>query len=228
MIRINNLNVSFAENKVLKNLSIDFIENHIHGIVGLNGAGKTTFFNTIAGNIKPDSGEIIFHEKKLSHFDIAYLETVNYFYSRITGNEYLKIFKQTNADFNLTELQNFLRLPLDEIVETYSTGMKKKLALLGILKQNKSIFLLDEPFNGLDLETNKILELIIEKLKIKSKTVILSSHIIEPLITVCDQIHYLVDGIFIKTFMKNDFSKIDEELFSKLKSDASKIISTSI
>jgi len=62
-------------------------------------------------------------------------------------------------------LQEFLKLPLDDLIETYSTGMKKKLALLGILKQDKQLFLLDEPFNGLDLETNKILDFILTTLK---------------------------------------------------------------
>ncbi|MFA5973284.1 MAG: AAA family ATPase [Lentimicrobiaceae bacterium] len=146
----------------------------------------------------------------------------------MTGNEYLKIFKQTNPDFNLISLQEFLILPLDNLIETYSTGMKKKLALLGVLKQNKQIFLLDEPFNGLDLETNKILELIITTLKEKGKTVFVSSHIINPLLTVCNQIHYLENGKFTKTFEKENFHHIEDELFKKLKAEAKIIISKSI
>jgi ABC-2 type transport system ATP-binding protein len=106
--------------------------------------------------------------------------------------------------------------------------MKKKLALLGVLKQNKQIFLLDEPFNGLDLETNKILELIITTLKEKGKTVFVSSHIINPLLTVCNQIHYLENGKFTKTFEKENFHHIEDELFKKLKAEAKIIISKSI
>lgn len=228
MISIKELTVNFSHNKVLDNITIDFVSNQIYGIVGLNGAGKTTFFNALSSNLKSDSGEINFNGNAITNKDIAYLETVNFFYSNITGNEYLKIFKQTNMDFNLNSLQEFFKLPLDELIDTYSTGMKKKLALLGVLKQKKSIFLFDEPFNGLDLETNKILELIITTLKEKGNTVFLSSHIIDPLLTVCDEIHFLEHGQFIKTFNKTNYHKLEDELFSKLKNEAKAIISASI
>ena len=228
MINIQNLSLSFSDHKVLDAISIDFQSKQVYGIVGLNGAGKTTFFNILSTTLKAQSGTIKLNGNTVTNKEIAYLETVNYFYSRITGNEYLKIFKQTNPNFNLTSLQEFMKLPLDDLIETYSTGMKKKLALLGVLKQDKQLFLLDEPFNGLDLETNKILELIITTLKEKGKTVFVSSHIIDPLLTVCDQIHYLDNGKFTKSFEKDNFHHIEDELFRKLKEDAKAIISDSI
>jgi ABC-2 type transport system ATP-binding protein len=224
MISIKNLSVSFGEHVVLNNISMNFVEGHVHGIVGLNGAGKTTFFNALAKTLKPDEGLVEKDGIPLTIKDTAYLETVNFFYSRITGNEYLKIFKHTNADFNVQTFQQYFKLPLDELVENYSTGMKKKLALLAILKQDKPIFILDEPFNGLDLETNKILELIITTLKQKGKTVFISSHIIEPLLTTCNNIHLLENGSFIKSFEQAEFDKIDDALFGKLKEEATQII----
>lgn len=228
MINIQNLAFNFSDHKVLDDITIDFQQNQVYGIVGLNGAGKTTFFNVLSTTLKTQTGQINLHGKTISNIDVAYLETVNFFYSRITGNEYLKIFKQTNTGFNLNSLQEFLKLPLDDLIETYSTGMKKKLALLAVLKQDKQLFLLDEPFNGLDLETNKILELIITTLKEKGKTVFVSSHIIDPLLNVCDQIHYLENGKFAKSFDKDNFHHIEDELFKKLKAEAKTIISHSI
>lgn len=228
MISIKNLTVKFGSNEVLKNINIDFEKNMIHGIVGLNGAGKTTFFNVLAKVLKPDPGEIKMNNSALTIKDTAYLETVNFFYSGITGSEYLKIFRQTNSDFNLPLIQGYFKLPLDELIENYSTGMKKKLALMAVLKQDKPVFILDEPFNGLDLETNKILEIIIVTLKEKEKTIFVSSHIIEPLLSICDKIHLLEAGIFLKTFEKNDFHTIDEELFGRLKSEAKEMISKAI
>jgi ABC-2 type transport system ATP-binding protein len=228
MISIQNLTLSFNRHQVLKNISIDFEPGLIHGIVGLNGAGKTTFFNVLAKMLKPDSGELKQNGIALGIKDTAYLETGNFFFSRITGNEYLKIFRQTNAEFNLVALQNYLKLPLDELIENYSTGMKKKLALLAVLKQDKPVFILDEPFNGLDLETNKVLEIIITALQKKQKTVFVSSHIIEPLLSICDKIHLLDNGIFLRTYNKPDFTKIEEDLFGKLKAEAAQVISKAI
>ncbi len=228
MINIENLTVSFDKNTVLKNINIGFEKGTVHGIVGLNGAGKTTFFNVLAKTLKPDSGKLTFDNHLLSIKDSAYLETVNYFYPGITGNEYLKIFRQSNLNFNLTLLQDYFKLPLNELIENYSTGMKKKLALLSILKQDKPVYILDEPFNGLDLETNKILEIIITTLQQKSKTIFVSSHIIEPLLTTCDKIYLLENGLFIKTYEKDNFNNIDEELFGKLRHEAKEIISKSI
>jgi len=228
MITINNLSVSFGDHQVLKNISAEFAEARVYGIVGLNGAGKTTFFNALSDTLRVPGNPVTVDGTKLQMREIAYLESVNYFYSGLTGKEYLGIFRQTNPGFNLESLQGFLKLPLDELIETYSTGMKKKLALLGILKQNRRVFLLDEPFNSLDLETNKVLELIITSLKEKGKTVYLSSHIIDPLITVCDEILLLEDGGFVKRYIRSDFGNIEEELFGKLKTEAREVINRSI
>lgn len=228
MIKIQNLTFSFSGHKVLDDISIDFQQNQVYGIVGLNGAGKTTFFNVLSTTLKTPSGVITMNGNNITNKDIAYLETTNFFYSRITGKEYLNIFKQTNPGFNLNSLQEFLKLPLDDLIETYSTGMKKKLALLGVLKQDKPLFLLDEPFNGLDLETNKIVELIITTLKEKGKTVFVSSHIINPLLSICDMIYYLDNGKFAKSYTKANFHHIEDELFKKLKTEAKIMISQSI
>lgn len=228
MIKAENISISYSKKLVLDNISIDFLPCHIHGIVGMNGSGKTTFFNTFSTVIKPDRGQIRFNAMPIRYQDVAYVETTNYFYSGITGREYLNIFRQTNPEFNLNVLQDYLKLPLDNLIETYSSGMKKKLALLGVLKQNKPIFLLDEPFNGLDMESNKILEIIITALKAKGRTIFVSSHIIDPLLAICDFIYVLEHGQFVRIYEKSEFGKIEDELFRKLKEEAQQIINNSI
>jgi ABC-2 type transport system ATP-binding protein len=224
MIEIKNLSFGYGSHEVLKNINKKFDGGHIHGIVGLNGAGKTTFFNVVAGLQKGYSGTIEFDGHPVKKADTGYLETNNFFYSLITGNEFLRIFKKSNSNFNLDALQKYFHLPLDELIETYSTGMKKKLALLSILKEDRISYFFDEPFNGLDLETNKVLELIILALKDKGKTVFLSSHIMEPLLTVCDEIHILEDGIFNKSYPRNMFKDIENDLFGKFKATAKEVI----
>lgn len=216
MVSVLNLKKSFDGKLILDISQKTFASGEVHGIVGLNGAGKTTFFNILSTFLKSTSGKILFEEKEITRNDIAYLETVNFFFSNITGKEYLDIFPITNKNFNLKNFNELLKLPLDEITETYSTGMKKKLALLAIIKQDKPVYIFDEPFNGLDLETNKALEIIIKILRTKGKMVFISSHILSPLITVCDEIHVLQDGSFSLSYAKKDFGKIENELFKDL------------
>lgn len=228
MIRIKDLTVIYGKNVVLNDLNIEFPINQIYGIVGLNGSGKTTFFNTLSTLLKSTSGDVLYNEKEITLKDTGYLETNNFFYSRITGNEYLNIFEKTNENFKLDSLQQFTKLPLDDLIETYSTGMKKKLALLAILKQDKPVYLLDEPFNGIDMETNKIIELIIQALKEKGRTVFISSHILDPLIRVCDKVYFLEEGKFTKTYSKDDYHKMEDELFEDLKARAEGIISGAV
>jgi ABC-2 type transport system ATP-binding protein len=219
MIEIEKLNLAFGLQPVLQNLQIRFETGKVHGIIGLNGAGKSSFFNTLTDIVKPDSGTICFKGKVLKRGQIGYLETNNFFYSHLTGREYLNIFEQTNTTFDLAAFGKLLLLPLDDLIENYSTGMKKKLALLAILKQDKPIYIFDEPFNGLDLESNRTLEMIIQLLQEKGKTILLSSHVLEPLLHTCNQIHLLENGRFVKSYEKPDFGGIREELFQHLEAD---------
>ncbi len=228
MLEVKDLTIKFDKRPVLNNISTVFSGSNTHGIIGLNGSGKTTFFNTLAGVIKPDEGAFLWNGKAISSKDIGYIETSNYFYSNITGKEYLDIFPPTNKEFNLDSFQELMHLPLNNLIETYSTGMKKKLALLAMVKQDKQIYIFDEPFNGLDLETNKVLIIMIEALSKKGKMIFISSHILEPLLNVCEQIHYLSAGTILKTYNKPEFNTIENELFEKLKQKATDILKTAI
>ena len=217
MITINNLTISYNNQKVIDDLNLSMKEGFIHGIVGLNGAGKTTLLNTLFGLKKADAGTMLFDNHKLNKKAVAYLVTENFFYSNITGREYLNLFK--NDAFKTEEWNRLFGLPLDRIIDGYSTGMKKKLALLGILKQDKSLMILDEPFNGLDIETNRIIRMILLRLKEKNKTIIVTSHIIETLTNLCDFIHYLEGGVIKFTRDKSGFSEFEQEVFAKIEND---------
>jgi ABC-2 type transport system ATP-binding protein len=215
MITIKDLNISYnSGNKVIDSLCLSLMENTIHGIVGLNGAGKTTLLNAIFGLKKIESGKIACDGAKITKKDIAYLLTENFFYSNITGREYLGLFK--NKLFNTDKWNELFLLPLDQIVDSYSTGMKKKLALLVLLKQDKSIMILDEPFNGLDIETCRIMRSVLLRLKEKEKTIIITSHIIETLTNLCDHIHYLEKGRITHSYDKQDFAEFERNLFESI------------
>ena len=223
MISISNLTVSYSkQNTVLNNLSLSIKEHEIHGIVGLNGSGKSTLLNTLYGLAKEDSGQIAHNGQKLTKKELSYLVTENYFYSGITAREYLSLFKAPLYDID--KWNSLFSLPLDEIIDGFSSGMKKKLTLMGVLKQDKPIMILDEPFNGLDIESCRIVRSILLALKENGKTILMTSHIIETLTNLCDNIHYLEDGIIKYSRTKEQFEEFQREIFNTIESRNEKVI----
>lgn len=200
MFTINNLTVKCGRVVIINNLTLSLNTSSINGVVGYNGSGKTTLLNAIYGLVNCETGQIMCNDKILNRSQVAYLEASNFFYSNITGRDYLKLFQKHNTNFNIELWQSIFTLPLDQLVVTYSTGMKKKLALLGVLSLDKELVILDEPFNGLDIESVAVLQIICKKLVEKQKTIIVTSHIIETLTSMCDSISILKDGVMSSTF----------------------------
>ncbi len=223
MISIEKLNLSYGKTKrVIDSLDLVISENTINGVVGLNGSGKTTLLNAIYGLKSVESGTIKWQGEKITKKVISYLVTEPFFYSNITGNEYLSLFK--NNSFDTNKWNELFHLPLNQIIDEYSTGMKKKLAILSVLKQDKPIIILDEPFNGLDIETCRIIRTILLGLKEKGKTIIITSHIIETLTNLCDYIHFLEGGKILFSKEKNEFEEFEKELFQNLENKSAKLI----
>ncbi|REC55027.1 ABC transporter [Chryseobacterium piscium] len=211
MLEIKNISVSFKDKNVLQNLNLEIEEGIILGILGKNGAGKTTLFESLYQSQKYN-GEILWQNQKLLRKNISYLETENYFYPYITGKEYLSYFSKDRLPKTI-ELAEKFQLPLDKFVQYYSSGMKKKLALIGMLMLDKPINILDEPFNGVDFEGVHLLYDIIRELKQSNKIVIINSHIIETLFHTCDRIVTLENGLISNIFEKTDFEKLNHFKF---------------
>ncbi|MBK8413499.1 MAG: AAA family ATPase [Bacteroidetes bacterium] len=113
-------------------------------------------------------------------------------------------------------MARFIFSPGDELIDNYSTGMKKKLALIGICKLSRPVMLLDEPFNGLDLESSRILTSVLKKLVSKGHTIIITSHILETLTGLCTYIHYLRNGVIANIFNADESALIDKTIFAEL------------
>jgi ABC-2 type transport system ATP-binding protein len=211
MIKINDLSKVFGDKEVLKNVSMEFSKGNVYGIVGENGAGKTTLFRCIAG-LECYSGEIISDVTPLKNH-LGLLLTDPFFFSMITGREYIRLLCNARGKTNLDiDSKNIFDLPLNQYASTYSTGMKKKLAITAILLQENEYFILDEPFNGVDIQSNIILTEIILKLKELNKIVIISSHIFSTLSETCDEIHLLRKGEQIKSVQKSGFKNLEQEM----------------
>lgn len=211
MIKMNDLSKVFGDKEVLKNVSMEFSKGNVYGIVGENGAGKTTLFRCIAG-LESYSGEIISDVTPLKNH-LGLLLTDPFFFTMITGKEYIRLLCNARGKTNLDiDSKNIFDLPLNQYASTYSTGMKKKLAITAILLQENEYFILDEPFNGVDIQSNIILTEIILKLKELNKIVIISSHIFSTLSETCDEIHLLRKGEQIKSVQKSGFKNLEQEM----------------
>ncbi|WP_304318114.1 AAA family ATPase [Phocaeicola plebeius] len=115
----------------------------------------------------------------------------------------------------IDSLNKAFQLPLERFASDYSTGMKKKLALMSLLLQDNDLYILDEPFNGVDLYGCIQLKRIIRELKNKGKTVIISSHLINTLHELCDEIDFLDSHTIRKRYIHASIDEIEQDILNK-------------
>lgn len=211
MITIQHLTKQYGSHVVLQDVSIQFEAGKVYGIVGENGAGKTTLFRCMA-DLEKYEGLITADPDPVKNY-LGLLQAEHYFFPKITGREYIQLLCNARG-IKVTELasKNIFDLPLNQYATTYSTGMKKKLALTAILLQQNEYYILDEPFNGVDIQSNLIITEIIHQLKALGKTVMISSHIFSTLSDTCDEIHLLRKGNIVRSVTKQDFSSLEAEM----------------
>lgn len=211
-LQIEHLSFAYNEHAVLSGLNLTLKNGAIHGLAGINGAGKTTLLRLIAGHLKPQEGQIAWNGKSNFVKELAFLETQAWFYPLMTGHDYLDLFSAGNPSFSREEWNKLFKIPLSEEADLYSAGMQKKLALMGMLALDRSVLLMDEPFNALDLEAVELLRQILPRLSAQGKTILLTSHILETLTYSCDTIALLSGQKILQQFAKNDFYELESVL----------------
>ena len=218
-LTINDLNFAYNKQRpVLQGLHLQIAQGEKHGILGENGAGKTTLFRLIAGWM-PGAGEgkICWNDAPLQRSDVAFLEAEPFFYPYMTGREYLRFVRD---DHDLIERWNqVFHLPLEQYAEEYSTGMRKKLALIAVLLQQRPVLILDEPFNGVDWESNEKIMALLGQGIARNAATLISSHILDTLTTVCDRISVLKDGSLRRTYVRAEFAELERESKLRLEVD---------
>jgi ABC-2 type transport system ATP-binding protein len=117
---------------------------------------------------------------------------------------------------DLRPWNQLLELPLDQYADEYSAGMKKKLALLAVLVQDFAYLILDEPFNGLDLEANLLLKEIVKRLRDRGTGLLLTSHILGTLTEVADEASVLVAGRVQRHYLAAEFGTLEADLLAAL------------
>lgn len=211
MIILKHLSKSYGNSKVLHDINLEFHPGKVYGLVGANGSGKTTMFRCIAG-LENHEGEVEYEHAPIKNH-LGFLPTNPIILSRITAWEYVKLLSIARGiAIDNFEEQNIFELPLDQYADSYSTGMKKKLALFAILLQKNKVFILDEPFNGVDFQSNLIIVDLIKKLQSLDKTILISSHIFSTLRDTCDTIHVLQSGAIVKSVDKLQFEDLEKDM----------------
>jgi ABC-2 type transport system ATP-binding protein len=218
MLEILNLRKAFGSHVVLHEVNLALRPGTIHGLVGANGAGKTTLINCLYGLEKDYTGTIRNAAGRPVRERTGLLPYEPYFYPRLTGREYLEFCLQARgrpiADF--TGWNQLLELPLDQFADEYSAGMRKKLALLALLVQHFDYLILDEPFNGLDLEANLLLKEILKRLRDRGTGILLTSHILGALTETSDEISVLMGGRIQRHYPAAEFGTLEQDLLDSL------------
>lgn len=212
MLQLNDVFYHYGSLRALRGVSLSIPAGEIHGLFGMNGAGKTTLLKLIAGLLKLQQGSIYLDARPVKQKEVAFLPAHNYLYEYITGAEYLALFRAQNPKADFEILNRIFKLPLHRLVDQYSTGMRKKLAFMGIMALNRRVFVLDEPFNGVDTEGVLAFRQAVELLAGQGKIVLITSHIFESLTEMCHRIYLLRDGKIDGAYSKDSFAALQELL----------------
>ena len=218
MLEILNLRKAYGPHVVLHDVSMNLRPGTIHGLVGANGAGKTTLINCLYGLENDFTGTIRATAGTSVREHCGLLPYEPYFYPRLTGREYLEFCLQARGRpvVDFTGWNQLLELPLDQYADEYSAGMRKKLALLALLVQQFNYLILDEPFNGLDLEANLLLKAILRRLRDRGMGILLTSHILGALTETCDEISVLLGGRVGRHYVASEFGTLEHDLLDSL------------
>jgi ABC-2 type transport system ATP-binding protein len=193
MIEINHLTRKFNEHIAVDDLCLEIPDGSMFGFLGANGAGKTTTLKMIMGLLQPTSGFVSVDGLKVSDdptaikAKVGYLPDEVFLYDYLTGRQFLEFVADVyNIDSSKKEakinslLESFgLVEAANDYAGNYSFGMKKKLALAGIVVHEPKVLILDEPFNGLDPQATRDFKNMLRKMSVEGTTVLFSSHVLE-------------------------------------------------
>ncbi|MBC8396552.1 MAG: ATP-binding cassette domain-containing protein [Flavobacteriales bacterium] len=222
MIQLKNIDKKFKDKLALDNLSLEVKSGEIYGLLGANGAGKSTTLNLLLGFLTADRGEInmvdINDSSIIKQDRIGYIpENVN-LYPYLTGVENLDYFsKLAGLKFTLEELARFLlecgleEEAFNKSISEYSKGMRQKVGIAIAYAKNAKIYLLDEPASGLDPLSSNELSILLKKMSERGATILMASHDIFRVRETCHKIGILKNGSLVKEMFSKDVSSRELE-----------------
>ncbi|WP_022793067.1 ABC transporter ATP-binding protein [Marinococcus halotolerans] len=212
-VEVNELTKHFKGATAVHPMNFEVHAHEIFGFLGPNGAGKTTTMRMLAGLLEPSSGDGYIHGKSIKNQaleakqQLAYLPDKPDIYPKLTGWEFLqfiasvfKIDKNIWIEHATRLLHRFdLTESAGKLMETYSHGMKQKIALTGALIHQPSVIFLDEPTVGLDPKSSRDLRAILRETAAEGTAVFFSTHMLDVADQLCDRVGIIHRGRLLQT-----------------------------
>ena len=211
LLEIKNLNKSYDNKEVLKNINLNISSGKIVGLLGKNGAGKTTLIKLINDLLVPTSGEILVNGNRVgvdSKKVISYLPEKTYLNKQMKVSEVIDYFKDFYDDFDEIKAKKLLKdldLNIDFKLSKMSKGMQEKVQLDLVMSRNADLYILDEPLGGVDPATRDyILDTILSNFN-ENASIIISTHLISDIERILDEVIFIDKG---KIILQSDADKL--------------------
>lgn len=229
ILQIENLSKSYGDKEVLKDINFSFESGKIYGLIGRNGVGKTTFFNSLNSDIDIDSGKFRLIDDnaniELTTSDIGYVVSEPIVPEFLTAKEFLQFFIDINKDKiteekTLNEYFEIVKISEEDqnkLLRDYSHGMKNKMQILINIIAKPRVILLDEPLTSLDIVVQDEMKKLFKSLK-KDHIIIFSTHILELAMDLCDEI-VILNNKELELIEKNNLNtkKYKDKIINSLK-----------
>ncbi len=204
MITSRNLTKKFGSKTAVDAVSLELAPGHVYAMLGPNGSGKTTWMKMAAALMKPTAGEILYEGAPVgveSRRHVAYMSTEPYFYTWMTVRDVGKYYQDFFDDFSPEKYDRLIRemeLEPGMKTRTLSSGMMAKLKIAVTMARDARVYMLDEPFNGIDLLARDEIRACILREAAEDKVLLLSSHLVEEMEAVCDTAVFIKQGKLIE------------------------------
>jgi ABC-2 type transport system ATP-binding protein len=199
---------SFGNISAVSNVDLKIKRGEIFGLLGPNGSGKSTTMKMLLGLVQPDAGSVEVFGTDVKKDSVAVKRQVGYvpesprLYEFLTGLEYLDfiadVFGMTPEEKKERISEYLKALDLEgregDMISGYSQGMKQKVALVSALLHKPKLLILDEPLNGLDPKSARIVKDLLHELKAQGVTTLMSTHVLEIAEAICDRIAIMYQG----------------------------------
>ena len=203
MIEIKNILKQFGDVQAIHDMSADIREGAVFGLVGTNGAGKSTFLRIVSGILKPDTGEVLIdgtpvYENTAAKEKLFFISDDQYYFPNASAKDMMDYYAMIYQDFDRRKFKEYLEkfgLDMERKINTFSKGMKRQVSVLLGVCANTKYLLCDETFDGLDpVMRQAVKSMFVSEIMGRDFTPVIASHNLRELEDICDHVGLLHQG----------------------------------